>query len=242
MIQLVSANSLALANGVKMVIYARSGIGKTMLAATMPNPVVLSAESGLLSLAKANIERVWGVNTPAITYDIPVIQINSVDDLASAFNWLQTPEGQAFNPILDSATEIAEQVLFNAKKSVKDPRQAYGALIDQMTDTIKKFRDLPGRHVVLLCKEEKQKDEATGMTLAGPAMPGQKMGNATPYLTDEVFHLGVGNNADKTTYRYLRTQPDFTHNAKDRSGALCEIEFPHLGNVIQKILAGSQPA
>ena len=240
-VQLVSANDLALSNGVKMVVYGRSGMGKTMLTATMPNPILLSAESGVLSLKRENIERVWGVNTPGICYNIPVIVIKTVQDLIEAEQYLRTdPMGMQFNPVLDSATEIAEQVLSNAKKMVKDPRQAYGELIEKMTMTIKGFRDLPGRHVLLLCKEERNKDEGTGMTLAGPSMPGQKMGPATPYLTDEVFQIGIGKNPDGTTYRYLRTQPDFSSDAKDRSGALNELEFPHIGSIINKIMASSQ--
>lgn len=239
-IQLVSADSLAVSNGVKMVVYGRSGMGKTMLACTMPNPIILSAESGMLSLKRENIERVWGVNTPGIAYDIPVIQINTVEDLAAAEVYLRTdPQGMQFNPVLDSATEIAEQVLSNAKKLVKDPRQAYGELIEKMTTTIKAFRDLPGRHVLLNFKEERSKDEGTGLTLAGPSLPGQKMGPATPYLTDEVFQIAVGKNADGSTYRYLRTQPDFSADAKDRSGALSAVEFPHIGSIINKIMGTS---
>lgn len=236
-IQLKSSDQLAASNGVKLVVYGRSGMGKTMLACTMPNPIILSAESGLLSLKRENIERVWGKDNPSITYEIPVIEIETVQDLIDAEVYLRTdPLGQLFNPVLDSATEIAEQVLANAKKQVKDPRQAYGELIEQMTRTIKAFRDLPGRHVLLNFKEERSKDEGTGLTLAGPSMPGQKMGPATPYLTDEVFQLFSGKNQDGTSYRAFRTQPDFTADAKDRSGALDEVEFPHIGHIINKIL------
>lgn len=241
-VKLVSADSLAKSNGIKIVVYGRSGLGKTMLACTMPNPIILSAESGMLSLQRKNIERVWGVNNPSITYDIPVIQIETVDDLIAAENYLRTdPQGMTFNPVLDSATEIAEQVLANAKRQVKDPRQAYGELIDKMTKTIKAFRDLPGRHVLLNFKEERSKDEATGMTLAGPSMPGQKMGPATPYLTDEVFQLFIGQNPDGSKYRAFRTQPDFNADAKDRSGVLDEVEMPHIGHIINKILAADEP-
>lgn len=239
-VQLISSNQEAVNNGVKMVVYGRSGVGKTLLAATMPNPVILSAENGLLSLRKENIEKVFGVGQAGINYDMPVIKIKTVEDLKEAFNFLQTEQGKHFNPVLDSGTEIAEQVLRNAKASVNDARQAYGELIAQMTDTIKKFRDLPGRHVLIICKEDKVKDEVTGTTLAGPSMPGSKMGPATPYLTDEVFYLGIGSNPDGSSFRYLRTQPDFSHNAKDRSGSLNELEIPHIGRIINKIV-GSQP-
>lgn len=240
-VQLMAANDLAANNGVKMVIYGRSGMGKTMLTATCPAPVLISAERGLLSLKRDNIERVWGVNTPGITYDIPVIEINNIDDLIAAEEWCRTnAQAQQFQTVvLDSITEIAEVVLANAKKQVKDPRQAYGELIEKMTHTIKSFRDLAGKHVLLLAKEERSKDEGTGLTLAGPSMPGAKMGPATPYLTDEVFQIAVGKNPDNSTYRYLRTQPDFSADAKDRSGALSEIEFPHIGQLIGKILGNN---
>ena len=239
-IQLQSSNQLATTNGVKMVIYGRSGMGKTMLSCTAPNPILISAESGLLSLKKENIERVWGANAPGITYELPVIVIKSLDDLIAAEVYCRTdPIGQQFTSVcLDSITEIAEVVLANAKKQVKDPRQAYGELIDKMTMVIKSFRDLEGKHVLLLAKEERIKED-NGAVLAGPSMPGTKMGPATPYLTDEVFQLFVNQNPDGSSYRGLRTQPDFTSNAKDRSGALDPVEFPHIGNIIDKILASN---
>lgn len=242
-IQLVSADSLARSNGVKIIVYGRSGMGKTMLAATCPAPIIISAERGLLSLKRENIQRVWGPDRPDIAYDIPVIVVDSLDTLVEAQKWFLTdPQAQHFQTIvMDSITEIAEKVLQNAKKGVKDPRQAYGVLLEQMTQVIKEFRDMQGKHVVMIAKEERVKDEGTGLTLAQPAMPGQKMGPAAPYLTDEVFQIGVQRTpGTNESYRYLRTQPDFSADAKDRSGALSELEFPHIGMIIQKILASGQ--
>ena len=43
------------ANGVKLLVYAQAGAGKTSLIPTLPNPVVLSAEGGLLSIADADV-------------------------------------------------------------------------------------------------------------------------------------------------------------------------------------------
>lgn len=239
-IQLVSADSLARSNGVKIIVYGRSGMGKTMLAATCPSPIIISAERGLLSLKRENIQRVWGADRSDICYDIPVIVVDSLDTLVEAQKWFLTnPQAQQFQTIvMDSITEIAEKVLLNAKKGVKDPRQAYGVLLEQMTQVIKEFRDMEGKHVVMLAKEERVKDDGTGLTLAQPSMPGQKMGPAAPYLTDEVFQIGVQRNpADGTSYRYLRTQPDFNADAKDRSGMLAELEAPHIGSIIHKIMA-----
>ena len=80
----------------------------------------------------------------------------------------------------------------------------------------------------------------TGIVLNGPSMPGTKLGPALPYHFDEVFHLDIGRDqATQKDYRFLRTQPDFQNDAKDRSGKLDAIEYPDLGNIIRKITATS---
>jgi hypothetical protein len=137
---------------------------------------------------------------------------------------------------LDSITEIAEQVLSNAKLQVKDPRQAYGELIEKMNMLVRSFRDLPGKNVVMLAKQESHLDEVSKMTMFGPAMPGSKVSQQLPYLFDEVFRLGVGKTPDGTEYRFLQTQPDLQYEAKDRSGVLDAIEPPNLSHIFNKIL------
>jgi len=227
-------------NGIKLLVYATSGIGKTVLCATAPAPVVLSAESGLLSLTRKNIERIFGVNTPGITYDIPVMKINTIEDLQEAYLLCRdNPQMKQFKTLcLDSITEIAEQVLNNAKRTNKDPRQAYGVLIEKMQTIIRDFRDLPGYNVYMAAKAEPMKDELTGIVKTGPAMPGSKLGHQLPYFFDEVLRLAVGKDPKtQQTYRYLQTQPDLQYEAKDRSGALDQMEMPHLTHIFNKILA-----
>lgn len=217
----------ALLSGVKTLVYSRAGIGKTTLCATAPNPVIVSAESGLLALAK---------------YDILAVEVRSVADLNDSYNWIvSSNEAKNYWTIcIDSATEIAEVILSRAKGVYKDPRQAYGELIDEMLKIIKKFRDLKGKHVYVSAKEERIKDELTGKLLYGPSMPGQKLGPGLPYYFDEVFHLAVGYTQDGASYRYLQTQPDFQFEAKDRSGALDPIERPDLNHIFNKIMKGVQ--
>jgi len=241
-VQLIGTAELARTHGVKICCYSRAGMGKTMLVATCPTPVMISAESGVLSLAQANIERVFGVNTPGITYNIPVIQVTNAQQLQEAHQWaMGSVEAQQFQTVcLDSISEIGELVLVNAKAQVKDNRQAYGEMIEKMNMTIKAFRDLYGKHVYMSAKEERSKDEATGSVMGGPMMPGAKLGSQLPYLYDELFHLSKAKDpASGSDYRYLRTQPDFNFEAKDRSGALLEVEVPHIGYLIDKILASN---
>ena len=214
-------------HGIKTLVYGPAGFGKTRLGATAPTPLFLSAESGLLSIRRENV---------------PFLQIDNLADLNDAYNFiLSSQDAKHFETIcLDSITEIAEQVLAYAKGKTKDPRQAYGELLEEMTIQIKKFRDLPNRHVYISAKQEQFKDEGTGYLLYGPSMPGSKLGPALPYLFDEVFRLGTAKEpATQKEYSFLQTKADLQYNAKDRSGSLDAIEPPDLKHVFNKILQGA---
>lgn len=239
-IQFTTTSRASAVGGVKVLCYADSGMGKTAMCATAPGPLIISAEAGLLSLARRNIERLYGANQPGICYDIPVIQIKNVDDLTQAYAFCSSPNADTIQTVcLDSITEIGEVVLNNAKRQVKDPRQAYGELIEKMETLIRLFRDLPGKNVYMTSKMAPLKDEMSGIVKYGPSMPGSKLGAALPYFFDEVFRLGVNKDAQGNQFRFLQTQPDLQYNAKDRSGALALMEPPHLTHIFNKIATGA---
>ena len=135
-----------------------------------------------------------------------------------------------------SAWLLFPLMLANAKRQVKDPRQAYGELIEKMMSTIKAYRDLPGKHVYMSAKMEPVKDEMTGIVRYMASMPGSKLGPQLPYLYDEVFRLGINKTTQGEQYRFLQTSSDLQYDAKDRSGSLDPVEPPDLTRVINKIL------
>ena len=206
-----------------VLVYGAAGTGKTTLIGTLPEPVlVLSAESGLMSLA-------------ASKGDIDVMTIADVEDLRSAYKMLAKTEHRYKWVALDSVSEIAEVVLAAEKTKSKDPRAAYGALIDSMTSLLKAFRDLP-IGVYMTCKEARDKDEATGRIMQSVGMPGAKLAQAIPYLFDEVLRLVVIVDKDSgERVRMLQTSPDATSDAKDRSGKLDAFEPADLGAILQKL-------
>ena len=207
-------------SGVKLLVYGQAGAGKTTLIKTLPKPIVLSAEAGLLSIQDA---------------DIPYIEVNSIETIREAYTWLQSDEGKQFETIaLDSISEIAEVILNSEKKTAKDPRQAYGAMQEQMADLIRAFRDIPDRNVYMSAKLEKSQDE-TGRILYSPSMPGNKTGQQLPYFFDEVLALRVERDADGNSQRALMCDSDGLWTAKDRSGKLGQWEAPDLGEIIAKI-------
>jgi phage nucleotide-binding protein len=209
------------ASGVKVLVYGQAGAGKTSLIKTLPSPIVLSAEGGLLSVQDA---------------DLPFIEVDGMETLKEAWLWLtESAEAKGFKSVaLDSISEIAEVVLNAEKKATKDPRQAYGAMQEQMADIIRAFRDLPNRHVYMSAKLEKTQDEM-GRILYAPSMPGNKTGQSLPYFFDEVLALRIERDSDGGTQRALMCDGDGLWLAKDRSGKLAPWEAPDLGAIIAKI-------
>ena len=215
-IQLKSTGDLG-DQGLKVLVYGQAGCGKTTLSKTLPKPVVLSAEGGLLSLKDDNI---------------PYVEIKSMTDLHEAYAWLQDSD-EFESVVLDSISEIAEVVLSHEKKINKDGRAAYGEMDVQLSEIIRAFRDL-NMHVLMTAKLEKQQDEM-GRMLYFPSLPGNKTAQKLPYFFDEVLALRIEKDEEGKTQRALMCDSDGLWLAKDRSGKLETWETPDLGEIIAKI-------
>lgn len=222
-ISLKTTGSLS-ANGVKLLVYGAAGAGKTSLIPTLPQPIVLSAEGGLLSIQDA---------------DVPFIEIASMDELKEAYTWLtESKEAQGYQSVaLDSISEVAEVVLNHEMRKNKDGRAAYGEMNTTMNELIRAFRDISGKHVYMSAKLDKSQDEM-GRMLYGPSMPGKSLTQGLPYFFDEVLALRVEKDAEGLPQRALMSDSDGLWLAKDRSGKLGAWETPDLGAIIKKIGGG----
>lgn len=211
-------------DGIKVVVYGMAGAGKTSLIPTLPNPIIISAESGLLSIQGSNI---------------PYIDIDSYESLMEAYRFIaESDEAKVFDSIaIDSISEIGEVVLAHEKRVNKDGRAAYGEMAVQVMEIMRAFRDVKGKHIYFSAKCEKAQDE-TGRILYSPSMPGSKLAQQIPYLVDEVFALRVEKDSEGMVQRALMCHSDGLWTAKDRSGKLTAWEAPDLGEIIQKIGGG----
>ncbi len=216
-------DQISAADGIKVLVYGQSGVGKTSLAVNAPSPLIFSAENGLLSVRRVRI---------------PYIDISNYKNLLEAFRWFMTSQEsrQVGTLILDSASEIAEVVLAEELKNSKDPRQAYGKMQQSMYEMMRAFRDVKGKNVVLIAKE-------IGLDVgvakkASPIMPSASLLAQVPYFWDLVLHMHIGmNTANGETYRAFHTQDNPLWVAKDRSGNLDPLEQTNLTYIFNKASA-----
>lgn len=187
------------ATSVKCVVYGGAGVGKTRFCATAPKPIIISAESGLLSLASQNVD---------------YIEINTLDDLNAAYKELK--KSTDYDTIcLDSLSEIAEQLMEQYLPKHKDKRQAYGEMAMDMIPMLRKFRDIQGKNTIFTTKLIRVHDEETEKTTEELFLPGKVLPNQVPYMVDELFCLRPDRKGT-----ILQTKPDRMRFCKDRSGAL----------------------
>lgn len=214
-------SQLVAESGLNILVHGPAGAGKTVLSATTGEPtLIISAEGGLLSIKDAPDH-------------IDAIEIDSMEALKEVHAYLK--KGTDYKWIvIDSISEVGEVLLTDEKGKTRDPRQAYGVLIDEMQRLIRAFRDLP-YNIVVTAKQDRQKDEVSGAMLYGPSMPGAKLALQIPYFFDEVFALRVEKDDEGAPYRVLQTNRDIQYEAKDRSGKLDNFEKPDLDYIKSKI-------
>jgi hypothetical protein len=209
---------------IKCLVYGKTDAGKTWLCRTVPKPVIISAEKGLLTLRDVKI---------------PVIEVETLEDVEEAYELLKGPKGRKFKTIcLDSISDIAENVLAEEKINCgNDPRRAYMFYADKLLPLIKKFRDISSKHVYFTAKQAYIEDDYTGITTFIPDMPGKTLANALPYLFDFVFALRIEQNEEGEKTRYLQTESDIQYISKNRGGMLSPTEPADLGYIFKKALS-----
>ena len=229
------------AKALKMLIYGGPGVGKTTLAGTISEPVlVISAEAGLLSLSDKNID---------------VIDITLDDDgklipkerrlarLGEVMQFVQTEESKAKYKwlFIDSLTEISQNLVENLQlvyPDAKDGIKLWGDYAKKSRSLVKSFRDLPHYNVVFTALEAEDKDE-NGRRYIRVDMSG-KIGKQLPAFFDEVFRMHLIEDINGNAIRILTTAPMENVVAKDRSGKLKDKVEPCLTTIADIIRGGKK--
>lgn len=221
-VQLISTNQLT--TGKTILVHGPTGSGKTRLIATAPNPVIAATDRGCASLKN---------------YNIPMQPISSVKGMKEFLAWAQGPQGQQFQTIcIDDMTELAELTLLECRNRTNHLQKAYGEMMDIVYDFIRTLRDWPvsSHYIYMACKQQREKDHATGQFIYTPDFPGQKLGGRVSYFFDEVYALFAGTDQNTGAFvNWLRTRRDNQYECKTRGDTLELWEAANLSQIYQKL-------
>ncbi len=200
---------------IKVLVHGVAGAGKTRLCATTGgNPIILSAEAGLLSLHQENL---------------PYIEIKTMKNLQEAITFLQTDKIYDW-VCVDSLSEIVAICFAEDYKAKADKRQAYAETRQKVMRAIRDLRALP-KHLYFSCQQGAS--EVVGKII--PMTNDKEITQNIPYIFDEVFVLREMTH-DGKTFKVLQTFEDSQYVAKDRSGTLATYEPAKLSKIAAKIL------
>lgn len=224
-------------NNLKILVIGESGAGKTSLALTIEEPIlIISAESGLLPLRKKSMD-VFDLSID--DNGAPIIKEKRYDRVKEAYVYLQTIEARNKYKwvFIDSLTEVSQNLfeMLQLEFPEKDKNwELYRENLRRIRGLIKSFRDLPWYNVVFTVLSSVEKDQ-DNRRFIGVSMVGA-MAKSIPAYFDEVFYLHVDRDESSgVTKRMLITEMSDRITAKDRSGTLNKYEPADLGYVYKKI-------
>ena len=212
-------------NGVKILLYAPSGTGKTTLAGSLPGKtLLLNAENGVAVLRdKANIDV---VDTPNEATVIEVYQA------------IVSGELKYDNIVLDSISEIAESMALVLKADpyygdAKNSFKYWEELKRKIIVMMKAFRDLKNVNVVFCALESEVEQNA--IQVLHPMVPGKGTMKILPSIFDEVLRLET----DLDGKRLIRTNTCNEFVAKSRYNVQDKTDICDLGKLYKDHLYSS---
>lgn len=228
-----------------ILVYAPPGHGKTHFMGTSVQSeklLILSAESGLLSLRKLLEEARVKLKNPKLEIDF--FPITKFEDIEEAYLYLKNKNDAKYTCVgMDSITEIQKvcmDKILREEEIEKARIQDWGTLNNRMVSMIRAFRDLD-LHYIVTALAGSERDEETGSFVTKPMVQGKLADTLAGYF-DEVFYLHSvevkGADGAPVTKRWLQTQGNAKYQAKDRSGLLpreCPANFAWVNEKIMQV-------
>lgn len=232
MIQIKKTGQIATKRFVALVV-GPSGIGKTSLVRTLPQPedaiLLISAESGLACLDGTNID---------------VIEVDPKEptkSLEEIYEFLQSDEAKKKYKFIfiDSLTEIAQLIVAELKKDPHygQPKNAlamWGKYSELMTMIVKSYRDMSDYSVIFTCLDAVEKDGLEKIESFN--IQGTGIKNSLKAWYDLVLFYKVYTDENGEKHRKLVTDISEAPLAKDRTGKLEAFEEADLSVIINKIV------
>jgi len=208
-LNIVKAKGLAKKAGIKTLIYADSGIGKTNLFHSTGKTLLLSLEKGDLVLDDAD--------------NVDIVRATTLAEVREVYQYIKENNDKYDTFGIDSITDLGEQIVAELKampefQDMKKSMPMWMKFSEIMLSIAKSFRNLENINVVITALAESVTNGFEEKIL--PMIPAKKIQVKLASLYDEVFYIKVNEDGE----RVFITQPTQDIVAKDRSGKLEQVE------------------
>jgi len=219
----IKNTSNSIMDGIKILIYGASGVGKTTQLGEIEGKVlILSAESGLLVLKDKQID---------------VIDIDSVEKLGNVYLAVKNKELDYETICIDSLSEIGDMVVNELEQDeyYGNPSNTFKLWMEytkRMINIVKLFRDLKGVNVVFTALSESV--EYNGMVKFMPQIPAKKAQSKLVSLFDEVYYYDTNSDGE----RIIHTSDTAMYAGKSRAGleeTMVVSDKANLGTIIKNL-------
>lgn len=226
--------------GLSLLVHGPAKMGKTTFAETAPGPIcVLDAEGGT-RFTKTR-KTYWDPvkDPPPVddgTWETCVVYVRDFNTVAYAYQWFASGQHPFKSLVVDSLSEVQQRCVDQLAGSGRMEQQLWGDLLRQMSDIIRKMRDLiihptnPLTAVVLVAMTRKNDDRMV------PSVQGA-LQTTLPYYIDVTGYFFT--EADPNTgqlVRKLLVAPLPGFEAGDRTGRLPTIiDNPNIISMLDTI-------
>lgn len=227
-----------------ILVHGPAKTGKTHFAETSPAPrLVLDAEGG--TRFTPSRKHIWNPMTeppPAYdgTWETCVVYIRDFVTMQTAYQWLASGQHPFKSVVVDSLSEIQQRCVDLLAGTGRMEQQLWGDLLRQMSDLVRKMRDLiihptnPVDAVVLVAMTRTSNDRQV------PLVQGQLSATLPYYLDITGYFYTEADPATGLLVRKLLVAPQPGFEAGDRTGRLPGIvENPNISTMFDTIFGPS---
>lgn len=196
-----------------VLIYGKSGTGKTSFACCFPKPYVFDFDKGLLSQRGRDVE--YDTYKGLTAYQDFELKLKELE-MKCPYETL----------VLDSITTMQEYLMDKILLANHKPMPTmheWNVMIAELKDLFSRMTKM-AQHTIFIAHEELKQDEITGEIVIQPLVVGKKLPPMLPMWFDEVYRAQVTRSKDGKPEFGLLTSSDVKYTARTRLGVLEPVE------------------